>query len=70
MRAIEALAQAWHNVVHEGFLDVGRVRIASYRFVLEQERNAYELGRDSVRPTYGGPRPRPPRATVSHLHVV
>jgi hypothetical protein len=65
----EYFAQSWHNVRHEGFLDIGPVRIAALSFVRQQEKNAFDLGRDYGRMEGGGsPVPPPPRPR--HLKAV
>lgn len=63
------IAQAWFNARHEGFLDVGPLRIASHRFIGQQEKNAFDLGRDLGRMEAGG-KPVPPTPRPRHLKAI
>lgn len=67
--ALDPVSQAWHNMRHEGFLDVGPLRIASHRFITQQEKAAFSLGREAGRiDMCGAPAPEPPARR--HLRVV
>jgi hypothetical protein len=66
-RVADPLAQQLHNARHEGFVDLGPVRIMLQAFHQAHVKNGFDLGRDYGRMEMGGS-PLPP--SRPHLRAI